>query len=270
MSEAVDVCLVNMPVGDVKRPSLGLSLLQAILTRGCVSCKLDYANLRFLAMAGAESLRLLGSTRAEDILAEWLFADVAFPEFKVDDERFLERLIARNSLLRKRDGQSVRRQLLELRSQIPEFVEGVALRLLERGPRIVGCSSTFQQNVASLALLKRLRELNPGTVTMMGGANCEGVMGLTLHQSFPWVDFVVSGEADQLIVPLCRRILDEGCDIPVEDISAAIFSPGLRKGGYASLKQDNPIPRAITMDLTDLPTPDFRDYFSELSGNRYR
>ena len=219
MSEAVDVCLVNMPMGDVKRPSLGLGLLQAILNQGGIGCKVDYANLRFFAMAGAESLRLLGSTRAEDILAEWLFAEAAFPGFKADDERFMERLIARNSLLRKGDGQSVRRQLFELRSQIPAFVEGVALRLLELGPRIVGCSSTFQQNVASLALLKRLRELDPGIVTMMGGANCEGVMGLTLHQSFPWVDFVVSGEADRLIVPLCRRILDEGCDIPVEDIA---------------------------------------------------
>ena len=270
MSKVVDVCLVNMPMGDVKRPSLGLSLLQAILTKGGIACKVEYANPRFLAMVGVNSLRLLGSTRAEDQLTEWLFAETAFPDFKVDDGHFLERLLARNSLLRKRDEQSVRRQLLELRSLIPKFVEGVALRLLEHAPRIVGCSSTFQQNVASLALLKRLRELDPGIVTMMGGANCEGVMGLTVHQSFPWVDFVVSGEADQLIVPLCRRILDEGCDIQVEDISAAIFSPGLRKGGYASLNQANPIPRAITMDLTDLPTPDFHDYFSELAENRYR
>ncbi len=270
MSEAVDVCLVNMPMGDVKRPSLGLSLLQAILTTGGIGCKVDYANLRFFAMAGADKLRLLGSTRAEDILAEWLFADVAFPDHQVDDDRFLDRLIARNSMLRKQDAKSVCSQLMELRRQIPAFVDGVAQGLLERSPRIVGCSSTFQQNVASLALLKRLRELNPGIVTMMGGANCEGVMGLALHQSFPWVDFVVSGEADRLIVPLCRQILDHGRDISAEAVSAAVFSPVLREGGYANLNQANPIPRAMTQDLTDLPTPDFRDYFSELESNRYR
>ena len=270
MSKAVDVCLVNMPMGDVKRPSLGLSLLQAILTKGGIVCVVEYANLRFLDMAGANRLRLLGSTRAEDQLTEWLFAETAFPDFKIDDERFLERLIARNSLLRKQDAKTVCSQLMELRAQIPEFVEGVALSLVERGPRIVGCSSTFQQNVAALALLKRLRELNPAIVTMMGGANCEGEMGLTLHQAFPWVDFVVSGEADLLIVPLCRRILDQGPDIPAQELSTAVFSPALRKGGYAGLNKANPIPRAITQNLTDLPTPDFSDYFTALEKSRYR
>ena len=271
MVKNVEVCLVNMPMGDVKRPSLGLSLLQAILHQGGIGCRVDYANLRFFAMAGVDMLRLLGFTRAEDQLAEWLFANTAFPDFKIDDERFLQRLIARNSLLRKQDAQSVCDQLLGLRSQISNFVDGVARSLLESGPVIVGCSSTFQQNVASLALLRRLRELNPSIVTMMGGANCEGIMGLTLHESFPWVDFVVSGEADRLIVPLCRRIIDEGRDIAVEDISTAIFSPNFRnKSAYADLDQSNPIPRAITQELTDLPSPDFSDYFSELDSNRYR
>ena len=270
MNSHKDVCLVYMPMGDIERPSLGLGLLQSILSAGGISCQIDYANLRFLELAGVDMLRLLGSTRAEDQLAEWLFASTAFPDFKTDDDHFLHRLYARNRLLIKEDEQTVAAKLLAFRLQIPGFVEGVAHNLLEYNPCIVGCSTTFQQNVASLALLRCLRKLNPDIITLMGGANCEGIMGLTLHQAFPWVDFVVSGEADQLIVPLCQQLLEQGRDFSTLDLSTAIFSPKLRENDYLDLKQTTDIPVAKIRELDTLPTPDYRDYFQTLKSNRYR
>ena len=49
-----------------------------------------------------------------------------------------------------------------------------------------------------LALLRKIKERAPDTVTMMGGANCEGPMGEATHRYFSWVDCVVSGAADEL------------------------------------------------------------------------
>ena len=46
----------------------------------------------------------------------------------------------------------------------------------------------------------------------MGGANCEGEMGEQTLESFPWVDCIVSGEADALFPDLCRDLLDQGRD----------------------------------------------------------
>jgi hypothetical protein len=88
----------------------------------------------------------------------------------------------------------------ELRAEAEDFVDSAAARVLAHKPRIVGCTSTFQQHVASLALLRRIRELDPSVISMMSGENCETQMGRATHRAFPWGDYVVSGEADQLIV----------------------------------------------------------------------
>ena len=61
---------------------------------------------------------------------------------------------------------------------------------------VVGFTTTFAQNVASLALARRVKERSPESVVVLGGANCEGEMGLALHRSFPFVDLVCAGEAD--------------------------------------------------------------------------
>src|SRR5262249_13110984 len=138
--------------------------------------------------------------RTEECLVDWLFAAAAFPDFAPDHEAFLDMLFANHPDLFASGQESGRRLLLELRRQTPDFVDFAAREVLRHEPRVVGCTSTFQQHVASLALLKRIRELDPSVVTLIGGANCETVMGKTTHQSFPWVDVVVSGEADGLVV----------------------------------------------------------------------
>src|SRR4029078_9458024 len=61
---------------------------------------------------------------------------------------------------------------------------------------IVGFSSTFQQNIPSLALARELKRRHPGVKILFGGANCEDEMGRELHRSFPFLDVVCSGEAD--------------------------------------------------------------------------
>jgi len=60
----------------------------------------------------------------------------------------------------------------------------------------------FEQTSASVALLRRIKVLCPETVTVIGGANCEAEMGFELHRSFPWIDFVCTGEGEAAFVEL--------------------------------------------------------------------
>ncbi len=69
---------------------------------------------------------------------------------------------------------------------------------------VVGFTTTFEQNLASLSLARMVKERYPEKVVVFGGANCDGVMGVELHRSFPWIDYVVSGEAD-LVFPRLGR-----------------------------------------------------------------
>jgi ribosomal peptide maturation radical SAM protein 1 len=266
-----DICLVCMPDCPVTLPAIGLGLLSAILKDAKFAVKTHYANLWFADVIGLERLRILRRTRVEDLAADWLFSG---PAFRCDapppPDGYLERLVERNSSLRRRGKDETFLILREMREKAERFIDVAAERILEHQPRIVGCTSTFQQHVASLAVMRRIREFAPDVVTLMGGANCETVMGRATHRAFAWVDYIVSGEADELIVPLCRMIVSEGRDVPIARLPTGVFAPLHRSTGYPEVADGDGVPRASVTSLANVPIPDYDDYFEQLDAASLR
>jgi len=93
---------------------------------------------------------------------------------------------------------------------------------------------------------------------MIGGTNCESAMGVAAARAFPWVDYVVSGEADEIIVPL----------VPANCRARTWKS---RRRGVIDLP-NRPAPRYGTaacfglVRLDAIPTPDYDDYSPPWSG----
>jgi hypothetical protein len=197
LARAPDVCLVTMPYASPTRPCLALGLLKAILAEGGITASVAYANLWFAEAVGLRRYSLCASNLPIVFLAgEWTFAGAAFH----DDPRRAERDAEYLRQVRQASdgypqvwsgarGAEFTADLLALRAAATEFVDEAARRVLATGARVVGCTSTFEQHVASLALLRRVRELDPGVITMLGGANCETVMGEATHRCFGWVDY---------------------------------------------------------------------------------
>ncbi|MEW6368323.1 MAG: RiPP maturation radical SAM C-methyltransferase [Acidobacteriota bacterium] len=272
MRRETDCCFVNMPFMDVRRPSLALGLLQAALEDNGLTARTVYGNLLFCEYCGLPAVQItLFDSRS--LLAEWVFSRAAFPGFNPDPrvyfDYFLERLknwSYRTRMVRE-DGtfEGLLRLAIHLRTKVDGYLDELIEEVLERNPRIVGCSSTFEQHLASLALLRRIRERAPEVVTMIGGANCESAMGVATHRNFPWVDFVVSGEADHLIGPLVRSILSHGRDVPASELPTGVFGPPHRLAGYPAGEDGLP-PRAVVMDMNSIPVPNYDDYFSTLEG----
>lgn len=258
--------LANMPMAGVERPSLALGLLKAILTQADIQTTAVYPNMWFLEYVGVSDFFLLETCAPEEALVEWLFADIAFPGTRTDYDTFLYFYFRRNPHHAGRETE-LKSTFIRLRAQMESFVDWTVDRILALEPTMVGCTSTFSQHVPSLALLRRIRQRAPHIVTMLGGANCESVMGRTTHAKFDWVDFVVSGEADALIVPLCRDILERGRDIPASELPYGVFGPAHRADGYPSIKSGDGTPRAVTEDLRAMPLPDYSDYFAELENS---
>jgi len=257
----MDVCLVNMPLASLSRPSIALGVLKPMLARAGVSSRVLYANLWWVEYVGARHYATFLAPRTEECLIDWLFAGAAFPEHVADHDAFLDMLFTNHPDLFAEGEAAGRALLLDLRAQMPDFVDWAARRVLEHEPRIVGCTSTFQQHVASLALLRRIREIDPAVVTMLGGANCETVMGKTTHESFAWVDYVVSGEADGLVGDLCGAILRHGAEVPRDLLPPAVFAPAHRRDGYPRVDGGDGYARGTTADLSSVPAPDYDEYF---------
>lgn len=263
----LDCCLVLMPYVDLRSPSLALGLLQAILKGQGFSARTVHACLDFAEMAGL-GVQYQVMKGGRWLAGDWSFARAAFGPDHLDDEgylrfvfeRWVRRYPARELTV---DPERFRQGLLNLRAQADRFVAQLTPRILAMGPRVVACSSTFQQHVASLALLRAVKAQAPEVVTLLGGANCEGEMGLATHVNFPWVDYVVSGEADELIGPLMGQILRHGPDAPPQALPHGVFCPAHRRQGYPKAA-DGAAPRAVVASLDDSPTPDYADYFEQL------
>lgn len=264
---AMSVVLVNMPASGVERPSIALGLLKAVLAGNEVPTAVVYPNLWFLDHFGLETSQALISVRPEDAIVDWLFGGVAFPDFEPDHSSYLS-AIERWAPQLEASGLN-RQRLLDLRRRMPAFIRWTAQRILDRRPKLVGCTSMFQQHVASLALLRTIKDLDPTVTTLLGGANCESIMGKTTHEKCAWVDYVVSGEADQLIAELIGGLLGAETEWPIASLPFGVFGPEHRKTGYPSTKTGDGVPRAITADLRDLPLPDYDDYFAELKSSLY-
>ena len=261
-----DVCLVQMPYSGLYFPSIALGLLKAYLSAKGIDSSVLYANLLFADDIGVEVYRAIEETPTNSLIGEWTFASAAFPDFDSNEAQFLALLTDTSEscrslqLLRRFHPNLDCRQLLSrVRRSTPDFVERVAKMVLENHPRIVGCSSSFQQHCSSLALLRRIKALAPDVITMLGGANCEGVMGRTTHREFEWVDFVMSGEVDDFFADFCATLLERGPDLA--QLPDAVFGKADRScATVAPLK----VPRAVVKSLDETAIPDYDEYFEAL------
>ncbi len=259
----VDIILVNMPQAPLHAPPIALGLLQAALKRDNTITKSIFANLKFLEFIGPQEYARLNSFKTSAQVFDWLFAGEAFPGFRSDEDRYLELILKRNLVRGETSSLEIKRVLSNLRKRIPQFLGQTVDQVLLYRPRIVGCTSSFQQHAAAIALLRKIREADPSITTLLGGPNCEAIMGLTTHKNFPWIDYVVSGEADELISPLCRDIFAYGRNLPKSKTPYGLFTPIHRDEGYPGSGFDKDSYRAAVSSLEELPLPDYDDYFEE-------
>jgi ribosomal peptide maturation radical SAM protein 1 len=242
--------LVTMPFMDATRPSIQLGLLKEIATAHGFPVRTLHANLDLAARLGPGLYGLLSEQRGA-LVGDWLFSVEAFgPAAPDHDAEFLRRC----------DGElacfggspdDARERLLRVRDRdIPAYLDALVAAWPWEESRVVAFSCTFQQNTASFALARRLKGRDPGIVTVFGGANFDGPMGLELVRAVDCIDVAVLGEGD-LAFPGVLGALAAGTDV------GAV--PGVAVRDDAGVRAASPPPPLRTLD--DLPVPDYGEYF---------
>jgi ribosomal peptide maturation radical SAM protein 1 len=247
------VLLVSMPFGALERPSLGLGLLQSHCRRADVDCSTRYLNLAFADLIGSEDYLWLSNDVPYTAFAgEWLFAEALYGPRPDDDTEYVERVLHAEWRL----GDSEVERLLSLRAFANAFVEDCLEQVEWNRYTFVGFTSTFQQNIASLALAQRLKEHWPATTIAFGGANWEGAMGVALQSVFPFVDLVFSGEADETLLAV---LADRRAGRRPRSIR------GVSARGVAATAERTESTKLSALD--DLPIPDFDPYFEQRAAS---
>ncbi len=278
IAESAEVVLVRMPYGELGQPSLAMGLLKSCLDGVGVSSKILPANLWFGEQVGPALHDLIFESYSTTLLGEWTFSKALFPDYDPEDLEYLskvERIFKLDStteyryLTKNHPDLDLINTLREVRANTTAFVEYVADRVVALNPKVVGCSSTFQQHTASLALLRAVKERCPDVVTMIGGANCEERMGELTFERFDFVDFLVSGEADGFFGSMCKTIVEEGLPGLDTNYPAGVRGPADRHPeAYANRVHEGedgaPIARLENMDRS--PVPNYDDFFAALES----
>jgi ribosomal peptide maturation radical SAM protein 1 len=205
-----EALIILPPFASASQPALGAHLLQACAREVGRRVDVLYANLGFAALIGDRIYEMLCyNAPLASQFGERLFASSAFgtPPFGRNPEWFW----ANYDRLRRRTdefGLDVEPdELRRLEAKVAGWVDAVAEAIAQRRYRVVGCSSTFQQTVASIALLNRIKRLCPETVTIIGGANCEGPMAEGMASIDAAIDHVFSGESEASFPDFLTRVL---------------------------------------------------------------
>ncbi|NQZ12975.1 MAG: RiPP maturation radical SAM protein 1, partial [Algicola sp.] len=253
-----DICLITMPYASLERPSLPLGLLDNYISAFGHQVDVIYGNLKFAKMLGIDKFYNVESANNEALAGEWTFSRAAFPDKNHDDTGYFDLLdFAPTS----------RENLLAIRQTAEQFIDELAVEILAKNPKIVGCSSTFQQNCASLALLRQIKAKRPDIITLMGGANCEGIMGQTISDCFDWVDYVFSGESDEVIGDFFNQLM-QGVNFDAHNLPYGVITKKTNTIPIATKSDtvDKKPPRAFVEDMKNVGSPTYDSYFSTIKA----
>jgi ribosomal peptide maturation radical SAM protein 1 len=237
-----------MPFSGVDRPQIGLGLLQAELRARGIACSTVNFNLTLADWVGPTFYQWYSDSIPHTVFAgEWVFANAYFGDWLLNGSDYLRYL--REDLLMPDE---TIRAIQRMREFVEPFLDYCVTSVDWSRYAIVGFTSTFEQNIASLALANAIKERYPEVTIVMGGANCEDRMGIGLHRCFRFLDYVFSGPADHTFPEFVQRLLRGDT---VTSIPGLIYRDGDRTVYTGA-------PPAIT-NLDALPVPDYDDFFQQ-------
>jgi ribosomal peptide maturation radical SAM protein 1 len=244
-----NVLLVNMPFSGADRPQLALGILKAALRTQGISCDVAYLNLILAQRMGAQRYQwFCGELSDMTFAGEWVFARSFFGKMLLDVDGYfdyLRRVVGLKA--------EVIQYIMKLSEWIPEYLDP-CVRLIDwERYSVIGFTSTFEQNMASLSLAYEIKKRYPDKIIVMGGSNCADPMGKALLRCFPFLDYIFSGESDHSFGKFMECI---NRPESIKDIHGLFYRDGnaVKSTGTADL----------VTDMDSLPIPDYDDYFAQL------
>jgi len=244
------LALLNMPFAALDSPALGLTQLKSVVDAefaGRIDCEVLYPNLDFAHWLGGID-RYSGAMTLEGLtsgIGEWFFRQAAFPEAPDTIDDYFRRYQFGTP-----DAKRAVRQIVdEKRPKVETFLDDMIDRYRLDQADLVGFTSFFSQNVASLAMARRLKLRRPEIVTLVGGPNCEAGMGQRLIREVPYLDWVFSGPA-LISLPLFLEawLAGRAEDTPIDGVFSCGNQPSWQAGAIGTIGRDRPLDEVVEID----------------------
>jgi ribosomal peptide maturation radical SAM protein 1 len=241
-----------MPFGHARYPSIQLGTLATVLKSHEINAKCHYLNLNFASIIGFPSYETLCEQQA--LIGEWLFSRLLFRD-NPQHSKYLTTFKPLCDRIGQLTGAGIA-HLQEIEERIaPQFLTWASTSIDWGRYEVIGFTSMFHQNIASVTLAKLIKDLYPNVKIVFGGANYDGEMGREYFRAFPWIDYAVTGEGEVAFPALVKHIQAGGG-------SDKLPSGVMARRGQVIHYEPNP---ALFSDFHLMGCPDYDDYFEQLA-----
>ncbi len=245
-----DVLIVVPPIALYENPVLGVHTLQAMAREKGFKVEILYLNVLLASIVGLERSKYITFSHREMawmMLHERLFARSAYglPPMGRSSEHCLDEAISVSG------GEAHHRMLYsqepidleifhEVECMCGAFLDEAAEAITRLNYSMVGCSVRLGQVNCTVALLERIKQLQPEAVTLVGGPNCQDRLARGMASLSSSFDYIFSGESEETF---CRFL---------EDIAKGI----------------RPVQKIIRgkpfENLDRIPLPDYSNFFDQI------
>lgn len=244
--------LLCLPWHGLHLPSLALSTLTPLARR---HPSVERVDVRYVNLEWAEHLRVLTGGRFDSTeyraiaesegtaIGEWVFSGALHRQPAPEFSRYHPHLA--DTPFDTGTAEAM------YRAAIP-FVDRLADEICAAGYDVIGITTMFVQNIASLAVAQAVTERAPEVTVILGGANCDDDQGAALHRNYPYIDYVVRGEAEVAFPALLDVLAGRAGAVP-GDIAGLCWRDG-------ATSVANPMP-PTGVDLNAVPEPVYDEFF---------
>jgi ribosomal peptide maturation radical SAM protein 1 len=236
-----DNLIIIPPFASLFRPSIGVHILQSCAQKNGFKVGILYANIIFGADIGINTYEKICGDMNGTLVGEQIFTLSAYgtSPFEKDFDDFASSNACKSENISNYSGIGMH-EIRSLELKALKWTDTIARAVVKKCFKIVGCTTTFQQTASSIALLKRIKFYDPDVITIIGGANCQGIMAEGIRSLSNAVDYVFSGESEVSFVEFLK-------DIKEKRSSASSILYG-----------------APCSNLDDIPIPDFTDFYEQI------
>ena len=241
------LALISMPWPLANRPSIQLATLKSFLREKAPEVETDCYH-PYLQVGNLLGIQAYNNIAERTWMAEAIYGYLLNPKKRAE----ILDLVRKEHASRTK---KARPDVKTISSQIHRLHQGHHFDLEWSSYDLVGFSICLSQLTSSLYMIRQIRARHPSCRIVVGGSSCAGELGYSLLANLPEIDFVVSGEGELPLLELINRIKKD--ELEGDESSGLLWrdAQGNIRGG--DLKQ--------LLDLNDLPVPEYRDYFDELS-----
>jgi len=192
------VLLISMPFAGIEIPSIQLPILEKYLDDRKIRCSTLHVYLKAAEIYGLEFYNLLTSYPNSPYFAQIAYSKYVFPKYWNKNEDKIKNFFKKNIKENKQKSYDY------YIKKTGVFFNYVLNKLDWKSYDIIGFSLNYGQFLPSLAVAKKIKEINPNKKIIFGGGRSVGQLGVNVLESFDFVDFIVSGDGEDALYSLAN------------------------------------------------------------------